>query len=101
MQSLNSSKAKSVLLTTHHLDEAENISDYIYIIAGGNIKAHGTISELKSRLGVGDKINVKRKVDRSNKEVEYLTENMISSGHLSSFIAETQNKYDLSELTCT
>ncbi len=40
-------KGQSVLLTTHYMDEAEMLSDYIVIIDKGKIIAQGTIQELR------------------------------------------------------
>ncbi|HEU5130153.1 MAG TPA: ABC transporter ATP-binding protein [Glycomyces sp.] len=36
----------TVLLTTHYLDEAEALADRIAVIAGGRIRASGTVAEL-------------------------------------------------------
>lgn len=41
------SKGGSILLTTHYMDEAEMLSDYIVIIERGKIIAQGTIGELR------------------------------------------------------
>ena len=41
---------KTILLTTHYLDEAETISDEIAVIAKGRLLKVGTVSELKSSL---------------------------------------------------
>ena len=40
---------KTILLTTHYLDEAEQLADRVAIIAKGKIVAEGTPSELTSR----------------------------------------------------
>jgi len=37
---------KTVLLTTHYLDEAEHLADRVAILAGGVIRASGTVAEL-------------------------------------------------------
>ena len=41
---------KTILLTTHYLDEAESISDKIAIVSKGKLLKVGTVSELKSSL---------------------------------------------------
>lgn len=41
---------KTILLTTHYLDEAESISDKIAIISRGRLLRVGTVQELKSSL---------------------------------------------------
>jgi len=43
-------EGKSILLTTHYLDEAEIISDYIAVISGGKLLRVGTVQELKSSV---------------------------------------------------
>ncbi len=41
---------KTILLTTHYLDEAESISDKIAIVSKGRLLKVGTVQELKSAL---------------------------------------------------
>jgi ABC-2 type transport system ATP-binding protein len=40
---------KTVVLTTHYLEEAEQLSDRVAIIVGGEIRAEGTLQELRER----------------------------------------------------
>ncbi|MCK9223319.1 MAG: ABC transporter ATP-binding protein [Limnochordia bacterium] len=42
---------KSVFLTTHYMEEAEYLSDYVYIMDRGQIITHGTPRELIDQLG--------------------------------------------------
>lgn len=41
----------TVILTTHYMEEAEALSDRIGIMAGGRLKALGTVSELMEKSG--------------------------------------------------
>ena len=41
---------KTILLTTHYMDEAENLADRVAIISGGEIMIEGTIAELRHRF---------------------------------------------------
>ena len=53
----------SILLTTHHLDEAEERSDRIVILDKGSVVANGTIKELV-RESVGASRLVRLRIDR-------------------------------------
>lgn len=53
----------SILLTTHHLEEAEQRSDRIVILDHGKVIADGTIDDLISQ-SVGDSRLVRMKIDR-------------------------------------
>lgn len=44
------SRGKTLLLTTHYLEEADALADRIVLIAGGTIVAQGTQAELKARV---------------------------------------------------
>lgn len=48
---------KTILLTTHYMEEAEILSDRVAIIDKGEIKAEGSPEELKSRIK-GDRVYV-------------------------------------------
>lgn len=43
----------TVILTTHHLDEADHLSDRVCVIERGSLIAEGTPSEIKDRYGRG------------------------------------------------
>ncbi len=59
-------KECTILLTTHNMEEADDLSDELVIIDQGKIIAQGTPSELKGKLGEGDVIEfkVEQEVDR-------------------------------------
>ena len=44
---------RSVLLTTHHMEEAEALADRVAIMAAGSVTCCGTLSFLKRRFGGG------------------------------------------------
>ena len=44
---------RALLLTTHHMDEAEALGDRVAIMASGKVKADGSIDFLKKRFGSG------------------------------------------------
>jgi ABC-2 type transport system ATP-binding protein len=44
----------AIILTTHLLDDAQRLSDYVYIIEQGRTAAHGTVAELTAARDGGD-----------------------------------------------
>ncbi|KAL8852433.1 MAG: hypothetical protein Q9221_002663 [Calogaya cf. arnoldii] len=50
--------ARTIIFTTHFLDEADLLSDQIAILSKGNLKAFGSAVELKHKLGNGYRIHV-------------------------------------------
>lgn len=49
---------RTFLLTTHFLDEADVLSDYVAILSKGHLKIKGTAVQLKHEVGVGYHISV-------------------------------------------
>ena len=43
----------TVLLTTHYMDEADQLCDRVALMHRGRLRAVGTPAELKSKLGAG------------------------------------------------
>lgn len=46
-------EGKTLLLTTHFMEESDALSDRIMIISNGIIKADGTSAKLKEQYGSG------------------------------------------------
>lgn len=57
--------ARTIIFTTHFLDEADLLSDQIAILSKGTLKAQGSAVELKHRLGGGYRIHVYNNPGRS------------------------------------
>lgn len=55
---LNERGKRTIILTTHFLDEADLLSDQIAILSKGSLKAQGSSVELKHRLGDGYRVHV-------------------------------------------
>jgi len=53
-------KGGSILLTTHYMDEAEMLSDYIVIVDKGMIVAQGTIQELRRIIPQNIRVDIAR-----------------------------------------
>lgn len=49
-------EGKTLLLTTHFMEESDALSDRIMIISNGTIKADGTSAKLKEQYGSGKRI---------------------------------------------
>ena len=60
---------RTIIFTTHFLDEADLLSDQIAILSKGNLKAFGSAVELKHKLGSGYRIHVFNSV-RNREKVE-------------------------------
>jgi ABC-2 type transport system ATP-binding protein len=52
------SKGKTVILTTHYLDEAEQLSDRVAIMNHGHIVAMGTPEEIIEKHGSGERLEI-------------------------------------------
>ncbi|KAI0966135.1 hypothetical protein F4678DRAFT_301343 [Xylaria arbuscula] len=49
---------RTIIMTTHFLDEADLLADHIAILSKGTLRAQGSSVELKDRLGSGYRIHV-------------------------------------------
>ncbi|KAF2808309.1 putative ABC transporter [Mytilinidion resinicola] len=49
---------RTVLLTTHFLDEVKYLADHMVIMSKGELKAEGSVSELKNKLGDGYRVRI-------------------------------------------
>jgi ABC-2 type transport system ATP-binding protein len=66
------SEGRSVLLTTHYLEEAEELADRVAIMDKGKIVTAGTPLEIIERHGTGERIRVRA----DERMLEYLTKNL-------------------------
>lgn len=51
---------RTFMLTTHFLDEADVLADYVAILSRGNLKTKGTSVQLKHEVGAGYRVTVPR-----------------------------------------
>ncbi len=55
---LKQNKKIIIILTTHHLEEAEILSDRLSVLSFGKIIVSGTVEDIKKQFGVGYEINI-------------------------------------------
>lgn len=63
---LSERSQRTMVLTTHFLDECEVLSDHIVIITLGKLKCQGTPTELKNQYGRGYRVHIPRTEDISS-----------------------------------
>jgi ABC-2 type transport system ATP-binding protein len=64
-------KGKTIILTTHYLDEAQQLSDRVAIMDHGKIVAMGTADEIIEQHGSGERLEI----HGSKKLAKYITDN--------------------------
>ena len=69
IRSMRDDEGKTVILTTHLMDEADRLSDRIAIIDHGKLLRLDTPSNLKKEIGEGDVVEMKLSNPASNQEV--------------------------------
>lgn len=57
---------RTIIMSTHHLDEAEVLSDRIAFLERGGLKCCGSPFYLKDKLGQGYKLTLTKKVRRDS-----------------------------------
>ncbi|MDE1858232.1 MAG: ABC transporter ATP-binding protein [Thaumarchaeota archaeon] len=56
-------EGRTVMLTTHYLEEAEELADRVAIMDHGRIVALGTVADIESKFGSGQRMTVRAKDD--------------------------------------
>lgn len=90
---------RSVILTTHFLDEADLLADHIAILSKGSLRAFGTSVELKSKMSDGYRVHVYQREGEQQKiydvpheihseQVEYL---LATSAEAASFVQQLES----------
>ncbi|XP_045487538.1 uncharacterized protein LOC111000059 [Pieris rapae] len=78
---------RTILLTTHHLDEAELLSDQVVIMHKGQIHTTGSPIEIKRTLGSGYKLTIlypggTQDIDEKTRQGLELTRNVVNNASL-------------------
>uniref|UniRef100_A0A8D3CBX5 ATP binding cassette subfamily A member 12 n=1 Tax=Scophthalmus maximus TaxID=52904 RepID=A0A8D3CBX5_SCOMX len=82
-------KQRTIIMSTHHLDEAEVLSDRIAFLERGGLKCCGTPFHLKDKLGQGYKLTLTKKV--SNLESEGIDDSELK-GFIQAHVPEARLK---------
>ena len=80
-------EGKTIILTTHSMEEADALSDYIYVMSTGSIKCGGSSMFLKNKFGTGYYINFEKSKGFNSKAVLAAVKKTIPSAEIHS---ETQ-----------
>ncbi|KPH71786.1 ABC transporter ATP-binding protein [Oceanobacillus caeni] len=67
---------KTILLTSHNLDEIDKVSDRVGILSDGVIKKLGTPRQLKEETGVGISISVRTKPTLRKDDIQMLSKKL-------------------------
>ena len=78
---LKQNKHMITLLTTHHLEEAEFLSDSINVLGFGEILVSGTVEDIKRKFGVGYTIMIINEINEKNETVFHELKKKLSKKH--------------------
>ncbi|GAB5372764.1 hypothetical protein AAMO2058_001692700, partial [Amorphochlora amoebiformis] len=71
-------EGRTIILTTHHMDEADLLGDRIAILANGRLRCYGTSMFLKARLGSGYQLDmIKSSAEVPSHEIINLIQRLI------------------------
>ena len=71
---------RSIVLTTHSMEEADALSDRIGIMAYGSLRCLGSSLHLKAKFGAGHKIDLVVRDGAAKQAMAFLTEMFASRG---------------------
>lgn len=78
-------KGRTIVISTHHMDEADVLGDRIAIISNGKLIAHGTSYFLKNKFGRGYYLTIaKRQLANGEEPTDSYVESSSTSASLSS-----------------
>ncbi|AIF42903.1 ABC transporter ATP-binding protein [Virgibacillus sp. SK37] len=88
-------QGKTILLTSHNLDEIDKVSDRVGILSDGVIKKLGTPRQLKEETGAGVTISVRTKPALQEEDLQKLSEKL----KLDIILVETRRGYTFLQVT--
>lgn len=81
---------RTIIFTTHFLDEAELLADHIAILSKGTLEAQGSTVELKNRLGSGYRVHVHH-APGSGSRCEVALEGVMKEVHFDEIVYTVQD----------
>ena len=84
----------TIILSSHYLDEIDNLADSLVIIDDGKVIAQGTPSQLKNKLG-GDRITLKVREFSTHEESKKICEILSSIDGISQIIINKLQGYSI------
>ncbi|KAG5488176.1 hypothetical protein LSCM4_08155 [Leishmania orientalis] len=98
---LRMSRSRSVLLTTHFMDEADLLGDRVAIMSRGQLKCAGSSLFLKSRLGLGYNISISADAQLHVGELDaFLQQHVPQAERLASSGGEVSYRLPARQLGC-
>lgn len=79
---MNEKKGRTIVLTTHFMDEADVLGDHVAIMADGKLKCYGTPFFLKKRFGNGYRLVCVKEDACNSKEVTKCVQTFIADIHV-------------------
>ena len=76
---------RTMLLSTHYMDEAEQLADRIVIISAGKLKCSGSTHFLKEKLGSGYHLTMSLSDNANLNHIEQFVQNITPSARLDKF----------------
>nr|QNH67857.1 ATP-binding cassette transporter subfamily A member 2 [Brachionus rotundiformis] len=92
-------QGRTIILSTHHMDEAELLGDRIAIISNGELQCCGTSLFLKNALGEGNNLTLVKDCELINQDLDIYQEELRKSGPESPIIRSLQNLAEISLIT--
>ena len=77
-------KDRCILMTTQHLEEAEELADHLALLETGKLVSSGTVDEIKKRYGVGYNLRINGTSKIHLKQVSDIICTMIPESYVSS-----------------
>ena len=81
---------RTIILTTHHLDEAEVLADRIGIMARGELLIVGTADYIKKKFGIGYHLSIMQEKEEEFEHVKKKIKEIINSNIDGAKLDQTQ-----------